>query len=214
MTDDIERLKALEVAATKGPWYHCRPFETIPPVRTVHGPVPGQRIDYVSTWPGMGTPKDHKVVIPMEGREQTVSSEDMALIVAIRNTLPALLDRLEKAEGELAEAREDVRSLCRFILNEWGPDGALKATTFALEQRQSAKGGDANAAPDRDTNSKSATSPGVTAGASALASARAEGRKEGLAEAAKECARLSAKMTRTRLIPRDRVSLFGLLPTP
>jgi hypothetical protein len=81
--------------------------------------------------------------------------------------LPALLDRLEKAEGELAEAREDVRSLCRFILNEWGPDGALKATTFALEQRQSAKGGDANAAPDRDTNSKSATSPGVTAGASA-----------------------------------------------
>lgn len=167
MNDDIERLKALEVAATKGPWYHCRPFETIPPVRTVHGPVPGQRIDYVSTWPGMGTPKDHKVVIPMEGREQTVSSEDMALIVAIRNTLPALLDRLEKAEGELAEAREDVRSLCRFILNEWGPDGALKATTFALEQRQSAKGGDANAAPDRDTNSKSATSPGVTAGASA-----------------------------------------------
>ena len=97
---DIERLKALEAAATKGPWYHCRPFETIPPVRTVHGPVPGQRIDYVSTWPGMGTPKDHKVVIPMEGREQTVSSEDMALIVAMRNELLPLLARIERVEGE------------------------------------------------------------------------------------------------------------------
>ena len=81
--------------------------------------------------------------------------------------LRALATVVYRMEGELAEAREDVRSLCRFILNEWGPDGALKAATFALEQRQSAKGGDANAAPDRDTNSKSATSPGVTAGASA-----------------------------------------------
>jgi hypothetical protein len=108
---NIERLKALEAAATKGPWYHCRPFETIPPVRTVHGPVPGQRIDYVSTWPGMGTPKDHKVVIPMEGREQTVSSEDMALIVAMRNELLPLLARIERGEGELRKAKAKITKL-------------------------------------------------------------------------------------------------------
>jgi len=65
------------------------------------------------------------------------------------------------------EATEDTRSLCRFILSEWGPDGALKATTYSLEQREarSAKGGDANdSGPSRPID---ATSPGVTAGASA-----------------------------------------------
>ena len=64
------------------------------------------------------------------------------------------------------EATEDTRSLCRFILSEWGPDGALKATTYSLEQREarSAKGGDANdSGPSRPID---ATSPGVTAGAS------------------------------------------------
>lgn len=153
----IEELRALLAKATPGPWrLRLTDLE-----RPDYAEIDGDRHGALAT-----------VVYRMEddkrfGKNSPENEANAALIVAAINALPALLDRLEKAEGELAEAREDVRSLCRFILNEWGPDGALKATTFALEQRQSAKGGDANAAPDRDTNSKSATSPGVTAGASA-----------------------------------------------
>ena len=149
MTDDIARLRALEAAASAGPW------ELDELDKNGQRVIRQEHIELATFW-------HHSV-----GSIEKEMEANAALTVAMRNALPALLDRLEKAEGELAEAREDVRSLCRFILNEWGPDGALKATTFALEQRQSAKGGDANAAPDRDTNSKSATSPGVTAGASA-----------------------------------------------
>ena len=82
--------------------------------------------------------------------------------------------KIDQLQSDLAaekrareEATEDTRSLCRFILSEWGPDGALKATTYSLEQREarSAKGGDANdSGPSRPID---ATSPGVTAGASA-----------------------------------------------
>ena len=147
--EKIEELRGLLAKATPGPWevdYLDKNGQRV--IRQEH-------IEIATFW-------HHSV-----GSIEKEMEANAALVVAMRNALPALLDRLEKAEGELAEAREDVRSLCRFILNEWGPDGALKATTFALEQRQSAKGGDANAAPDRDTNSKSATSPGVTAGASA-----------------------------------------------
>jgi len=150
--EKIEELRGLLAKATPGPWKNHLVDDT-----TI---VASNGFEIGTTWPGGSV--YNGFVDPAEQHEINA-----ALIVAMRNALPALLDRLEKAEGELAEAREDVRSLCRFILNEWGPDGALKATTFALEQRQSAKGGDANAAPDRDTNSKSATSPGVTAGASA-----------------------------------------------
>ena len=74
--------------------------------------------------------------------------------------------RVEAEKRAREEATEDTRSLCRFILSEWGPDGALKATTYSLEQREarSAKGGDANdSGPSRPID---ATSPGVTAGAS------------------------------------------------
>lgn len=148
----IEELQGLLAKATPGPWSTHLVDDT-----TIMSPAR----EVATTCDSSQTDREDGYDIEYEQMEA-----DAALIVAMRNALPALLDRLEKAEGELAEAREDVRSLCRFILNEWGPDGALKATTFALEQRQSAKGGDANAAPDRDTNSKSATSPGVTAGAS------------------------------------------------
>lgn len=149
--EKIEELRGLLAKATPGPWKNHLVDDT-----TI---VASNGFEIGTTWPGGSV--YNGFVDPAEQHEINA-----ALIVAAINALPALLDRLEKAEGELAEARENVRSLCRFILNEWGPDGALKATTFALEQRQSAKGGDANAAPDRDTNSKSATSPGVTAGAS------------------------------------------------
>lgn len=102
----LTELKALAEKATKGPWHHVQAFETVPAVRTIHGKVPAQRVDYVSTWPGPGTPKGHRVVIPMEtatdeGVIRTVTSDDMAFIVAAINALPALIQVAEAAEGIL-----------------------------------------------------------------------------------------------------------------
>ena len=90
---------------------------------------------------------------------------------AFAEPLRSLTLRVEAEKRAKEEATEDTRSLCRFILSEWGPDGALKATTYSLEQREarSAKGGDANdSGPSRPID---ATSPGVTAGASTLEAA-------------------------------------------
>ncbi len=98
MSDAIARLRDLRAKATPGPWHHVNPFESVPAERTIHGPVPGQRVDYVSTWPHFGTPRGHSVVIPMYGSEKTASSSDMAAIVSAVNALPALLDCAEALE--------------------------------------------------------------------------------------------------------------------
>lgn len=105
MTDDLKKLLA---EATPGPWHHVQAFESVPAVRTIYGKVPGQRVDYVSTWPGLGTPKGHRVVIPMETVAeghitQTATSADMALICAAVNALPELLARLERYDDALDE---------------------------------------------------------------------------------------------------------------
>lgn len=102
--ETIEELRGLLAKATPGPWHHCQPYMTVPTQRTVHGPIPAERVDYVSTWPDKGTPSGHRVVIDMPGREARVRSEDMALIVAMRNALPALLDL---AADSLAREGED-----------------------------------------------------------------------------------------------------------
>ncbi len=88
----IARLRELRAKATAGEWHHVNAFQSVPAERTIHGPVPGQRVDYVSTWPHLGTPKGHSVVIPMYGSEKTTSSSDMAAIVAAMNSLDALLE--------------------------------------------------------------------------------------------------------------------------
>ncbi len=109
----IAELEEALKAATPEPWYHVQAFESVPAVRTIHGKVPGQRVDYVSTWPGPGTPKGHRVVIPMETVAEghivrTVSSEDMALIALMRNSLPTLIESLKRQREALAEiARHD-----------------------------------------------------------------------------------------------------------
>ena len=88
-----DELRKLAMAATPGPWYHCQPFKTVPAQRTIHGPVPAERVDYVSTWHGMGTPTGHSVVINMAGRESHVRSENMAFIAAANPvTVLAILD--------------------------------------------------------------------------------------------------------------------------
>jgi hypothetical protein len=91
-SDKIARLRELRAKATGGTWHHVNAFKSVPAERTIHGPVPGQRVDYVSTWPHLGTPKGHSVVIPMYGSEKTASSSDMAAIVAAMNSLESLLE--------------------------------------------------------------------------------------------------------------------------
>jgi hypothetical protein len=78
-----ESLKELSDRATQGEWHHCQPFQTVPTKHTVHGTVPSERVDYISTWAGLGTPRGHRVVVPMEGRESTMSSEDMAFVAEL-----------------------------------------------------------------------------------------------------------------------------------
>lgn len=92
---DIKRLKELAEKATPGPWYHCQPFQRVEKARTIHGTVPAQFVDFVSTRP---EPVHQKIVIPMEGRESRIRSEDMALICAAINALPALIAAYEDAE--------------------------------------------------------------------------------------------------------------------
>lgn len=98
-------LKALAEKATPGPWHHCQPYMVVPSQRTIHGPVPAERVDYVSTWPDRGTPPGHRVVIPMPREAGPgVRSDDMAFIAAANPaTVLSLLAALEEAEGREAE---------------------------------------------------------------------------------------------------------------
>jgi hypothetical protein len=103
MTD--EQRAALREAASKatpGPWYHVNAGVVLPKTRTVHGPVPAQRCDYVSTWPGLGTPPDNRIIIPMEGRECAVAPDDMAHIaLAHPAAVLSLLDECERMREAL-----------------------------------------------------------------------------------------------------------------
>ena len=103
-------LQALLDAASPGPWHHVNPGMVSPKTRTVHGPVPAERIDYVSTWPGLGTPDGHRVVID---RHSGVRSADMALIaeapalaaevLALRAGAATSADRIKALEARVAE---------------------------------------------------------------------------------------------------------------
>jgi hypothetical protein len=102
MKIDIPALKRLAEKATPGPWYHCQPFMTLPKTRTVHGPVPAWRVDFVST---RSAPAHTKTVIPMAQDGPGVSSNDMAFIAAANPaTVLALIERVEQAEL-VAEAK-------------------------------------------------------------------------------------------------------------
>jgi hypothetical protein len=96
--DEAIDLQALLDAASPGPWCHVNPGLVSPKTRTVHGTVPAEPVDYVSTWPGLGTPPGHHVVIP---RDAGVRSADMALIAEA----PALAAEVLALRAGASEAR-------------------------------------------------------------------------------------------------------------
>ena len=103
--------EALAVGPTPGPWHHCQPFQSVRAERTIHGPVPAQRVDFVST---KTQPVHERIIIPMAGREAHVRSEDMAFIAACNPeniaALLALVDaqaaEIERLRSERAELRD------------------------------------------------------------------------------------------------------------
>lgn len=132
MTKDLaDELERLATEATPGKWYHCQPFKTVPEVRTVHGRVPAERVDYVSTWPGPGTPPGHRTVIDMPGRESRTTSEDMALIAFMKSNLPAILSALRGEQWQGIETAPKDSS--RVML--WLPESATGRPARATEGR-------------------------------------------------------------------------------
>lgn len=100
----LEQLRKLAEAATPGPWYHCQPFQSVSKQTTIHGPVPAQRVDFVST---EKEPVHKKIVLPMQGREANIRSEDMAFIAAANpQTIRALLDLVDKMYSGLLYAAD------------------------------------------------------------------------------------------------------------
>lgn len=103
--EERDALRAMANAATPGPWRHMQSFQSAPLVRTIHGTVPAHRVDYVV---GAG----RKIVIPMEGRENTASSDDMAYIAATHpKAVLALLDRLATTETLLAQCKTTLEAM-------------------------------------------------------------------------------------------------------
>ena len=93
---------ALADAATPGPWYHVQAFQRVADVRTIHGLVKGQRVDFVDCKP---LPVHGPTIIPMEGRECHVRSNDMAFIAASHtaaNIIRALLALVGEWEQKAA----------------------------------------------------------------------------------------------------------------
>ena len=132
-------LVAKAKAATPGPWFHCQPSMVVPKQRTIHGPVPARRVDYVSTWADMGTPPGHRVVLPMPGEEgPSVRSLDMAFIAAANpDTIlayEATVVALEAANRvnviKLAAALERAKALADEI-DGFEVVGTLRGTAFA-----------------------------------------------------------------------------------
>lgn len=119
---DLDRMEAVAKAATQGEWHHVNPGVTLPKTRTVHGTVPAERVDYVSTWPGLGTPDGHRVVVPQARETRGVRVNDMAHIATFDPpTIAALLtlarrgleaERLREALEAIAELTPATQEIC------------------------------------------------------------------------------------------------------
>lgn len=108
----IDDLKRVAEAATPGPWYHVNPGMALPKTRTVHGTVPAERVDYVSTWSGMGTPPGHRTVVSSRENGSPMRSCDMAYIATFDPpTVLNLLSRLSTYEAQVSELREALEPL-------------------------------------------------------------------------------------------------------
>lgn len=97
-----DKIRCLLDESTSGPWTHCQPFETVLAVRTIHGFVAGQRVDYVAS--------GKRVIVPMQGTECNVKPQDMALIAAAPD-LAAEVIRLRAALNLVIENVEATGSL-------------------------------------------------------------------------------------------------------
>lgn len=102
MRDD--ELRSLLAAASPGPWHHVNAGMVSPKTRTVHGTVSAEPIDYVSTWPGLGTPPSHRVVV---NREAGVRTADMALIAEA----PSLASEVLNLRAGQAASAERIKAL-------------------------------------------------------------------------------------------------------
>lgn len=119
MTSPSELLK-LAREATPGPWYHVNAGMVLPKTRTVHGVVPAERVDYVSTWAGVGTPPGHRVVVGSRESGPAMRSCDMAYIAAASPpTIIALVEENERLRGALKHYSCDCRpGYCETESNE------------------------------------------------------------------------------------------------
>ncbi len=135
MTPDVARLRELAEKATPGPWYHCQPFMVVPKQRTVHGTVPAQRVDFVSTKPA---PVHERTIIPMPPEDGPgVRSDDMAFIAAANPaTILALLDERDRLRKALRFCRAVVSGYERASEQHLKIiDGALAASEPSTEER-------------------------------------------------------------------------------
>ena len=106
--------EALAVGPTPGPWHHCQPFQSVRAERTIHGPVPAQRVDFVST---KTQPVHERIIIPMAGREAHVRSEDMAFIAACNpENIAALLAHVDAQAAEIERLRSERAELRDVLL--------------------------------------------------------------------------------------------------
>ena len=156
--EKIEELRGLLAKATPGPWKNHLVDDT-----TI---VASNGFEIGTTWPGGSV--YNGFVDPAEQHEINA-----ALIVAMRNAIPALLDAASRArEDALREAIE----ICKEADAQDDRDNGAAATGAACNAANAIlalinkpKGGDANegrSGTTRETRHP-ATSPGVTAGASA-----------------------------------------------
>lgn len=107
--------EALSAGPTPGPWHHCQPFQSVRAERTIHGPVPAQRVDFVST---KTQPVHERIIIPMAGKEAHVRSEDMAFIAACNpENIAAILAHVEAQEAEIERLRAALKT-CAWALRQ------------------------------------------------------------------------------------------------
>jgi hypothetical protein len=97
-------LRSLLAAASPGPWHHVNAGKVSRKTRTVHGTVPAEPIDYVSTWPGLGTPPGHRVIVHREAGARTA---DLALIAEA----PALASEVLNLRAGQAASAERIKAL-------------------------------------------------------------------------------------------------------
>ena len=99
-----DELRSLLAAASPGPWHHVNAGKVSLKMRTVHGIVPSEPIDYVSTWPGLGTPPGHRVIVHREAGARTA---DLALIAEA----PALASEVLNLRAGQAASAERIKAL-------------------------------------------------------------------------------------------------------